>query len=342
LLAYCYADNATQDTSILAFDPNFVRRQVFYPGPSIQSALWRRAYVTQDEAGASLMTGSIAGLGDELSRLETLQSGRSFGTQGAGLVPTLLSGIRAVPSSRRSDRAQEYVALSVRLGLELVLRASGNAPLAAWLSGHTRTMLGPQRRERLLDWIARPDLDPEAQVFSRSELFLIGRSYLLAGAGEAPELRSPVLERLRAMSPPAGTAEAFQFDSEIQQYGPVQTSRSGIAQPSFAFADSYEALETNVRPNVLFERICDLKIRIAELNYAMGLPAALAGFEAELALKDIVPEHDELNANSWRIALERIARLDTSSVSHWIEEMSRRGYLSERPIEETQATEVMR
>ncbi len=41
--------------------------------------------------------------------------------------------------------------------------------------------------------------------------------------------------------------------------------------------DSYERLEKTLGLQYLYDRMCDLKIRIAELNYALGLACRLGG-----------------------------------------------------------------
>ena len=79
---------------------------------------------------------------------------------------------------------------------------------------------------------------------------------------------------------------------------------------------------------MLFERICDLKIRMAELNYAVGLPAYLAEVLGELAIRDILPKTTVVRTNSWKMALEQIGRLGTENARNWVDELLNRGILA--------------
>jgi hypothetical protein len=78
---------------------------------------------------------------------------------------------------------------------------------------------------------------------------------------------------------------------------------------------------------VLFERICDLKMRVAELNYALGLPACLGEVQGELAIRDILPASAAVRTNSWKLALEQIARLGVEHARGWVDELLNRGIL---------------
>jgi hypothetical protein len=99
-------------------------------------------------------------------------------------------------------------------------------------------------------------------------------------------------------------------------------------------------LERSFNEEILFERICDLKIRIAELNYSLGLPANLAVFQGELALRDIVPESDQVRTTGWKGALEQIGRLSPQNVRDWIDELLNRGCVKEMPEATVAANEV--
>jgi tetratricopeptide (TPR) repeat protein len=353
LLSYCYADNATPDIDLLTFDPHFIRKHRFYIDTPGARGTWRGAYLDQSGTAGSIMTGSLSGLDRELGRLETLQSGQSLGIEATGIVPTLLSGLRAVPYAMRSDRAQEYVALCARLGLELAILARDDGKLCAWVLRHAAGFISPKRQELLVGWLSHPGTSPEAQVLSPSELFLLGRGYVEDGGGEChswnilcaganggppvPYLHSPTLERLRGIPPAAGTPEAAEFQREVDLYGPQAHSRIGINTLSFSILDSYENLDKGLREQILFERICDLRIRLAELNYSLGLPPALAAFEGELAIRDIVPASEQAQSNNWRLALEQIARLRPANIRSWIEELTSRGCLTEAVVDRAES-----
>jgi hypothetical protein len=138
----------------------------------------------------------------------------------------------------------------------------------------------------------------------------------------------PVLARIKEIIPAHGSSEARQFRREVEQYGILLRRRVGLSQLSFSLADSYEQLERNSREELLYERICDLKIKLAELSYALGLPAYLGEVMGELAVRDILPQAAAVRTNSWKLALEQIGRLEPENARNWVEELLNRGILA--------------
>jgi hypothetical protein len=285
-------------------------------------------------------------------------------------VPTLLTGMRIIRPSLRSDRAQEYVALSVRLGREILALSAVNPNLSLWCENFLRTLVSPRRRERAMQLVREGNARAANAVLSASELFFIGEAYLASsqtqqrrspssdiagvsagnsgsadgvsgngtnGNGSAHSLPSiepsldadcPVLLRIREIIPVPGSSEARQFRREVEQYGILLRRRLGLSQLSFSLADSYEQLERNSREELLYERICDLKIKVAELSYALGLPAYLGEVLGELAVRDILPQSAAVRTNSWKLALEQIGRLEPENARNWVEELLNRGILA--------------
>ncbi len=377
LLTYCYAYHGAAETDALAFDPNFVRKHQFYDSGLPKDSGWIPARLDQREGVGAYMAGSISGLGFELCNLETAQSVQSFGRrEGKSLVPTILTGIRTMRRSLRSDRAQEYVALSVRLGREVLALSGGSASVNRWCESFLSNLVPPKRRERAMRMVNEGNANGVSDALSPSELFLLGEAYLNSagshsatvgtddsspviandvsgsdagaaaldpvvsgsdGVGSANEVHSvgapssldcPVLRRLKQIIPDRAPSEAATFRQEVQQYGVLLRKRLGLNQLSLSIADSYEQLEISAREEVLFERLCDLKIRLAEINHALGLPAFLGEVVGELAIRDILPRSAAIRTNSWKLVLEQISRLETDNGRNWIEELLNRGVLA--------------
>jgi len=138
----------------------------------------------------------------------------------------------------------------------------------------------------------------------------------------------PVQRRLRQIIPPSDSPEVAGFRQEVQQYGALLRKRLGLNQLSLSIEDSYEQLEISAREEVLFERLCDLKIRLAEIDHALGLPASLGEVIGELAIRDILPRSTAVRTNSWKLVLEQIGRLETDNARNWIDELINRGILT--------------
>jgi tetratricopeptide (TPR) repeat protein len=339
LLAACYAFHGAPEADVLAFDPVFVRKHDFLAGEPGRGGPWGLARLEQRAGSGSYMTGSLSGLGFELSRLETAQWAQNMGDgEERSLLPTILSGMRSIRPSLRTDRAQEYVALSVRLGRELLANAVLDPGIRAWCEQYLFARLLPRRRDEVREALASGLALHAASLLSSSELFQLGREFLAqstpggrapqpanGGPRAAPAVSSPVLTRLADISREA-TDPAF--SSELDAYGVFLRRRLGISKTTASFADSYEQLDRVGREYAVFERICDLKIRLADLHYGIGLPAFVTEVEGELALQDVLPRGAVASPGNWKTALEQIDRLRPEHARRWIEELLTRGVLA--------------
>jgi hypothetical protein len=70
-------------------------------------------------------------------------------------------------------------------------------------------------------------------------------------------------------------------------------------------------LHNSAVPLLLFDRINDLKIRLAETSYAAGLPASLAGPLGELAIKSLLADPASVQIDRWSDVIDGIARLES-------------------------------
>lgn len=354
LLGHCYAYYATPQTAALSYDPDFIRKHDFYRHrqPSVSGWSGAELLVEQGKERAGAITGSLSGLGIQLHQLETAASAQSFGRRDwSKVVPAMLSGMRVTPQPLRTDQAQEYVALSVRLGRELLALCSSAPASSAWCDPHISALVSPLRRENIAGFLSRGDLASAVNLFSPSELFFLAEAYLLAvdalpsracgrlsayGCGtnppsKAPEIASPALERLREIIPGEGSPESDAFQREVEQYGCSVWRRLGITDNSFRFCDSYEQLQDYTLRDLLFDRVIDVKIRLAETSYAAGVPASVGAMVGDLALQNLIADPASTRVDTWNDVMKEIARLGPGYVGGWMEELLNRGILSVYP-----------
>ena len=373
LLAHCYAYSGAPEVDALAFDPDFVRKHEFYPDAKSPAQGWLPARLQVSPEGGVRIAGSLSGLSYQLARLETAQSAQGFGKRDAPeLLPSILAGLRAMRHDLLTDRASEYVALTVRLGREILARSLLDEDLWRWCSRQVGFLTSALRREEVARALGRGDSLGAAALLAPSELFFLGESYLRSSMGakvhskpaghsasgrdradagvpvgegasgdadaappagavphEAPpEMECPNLDRLIEIVSAAGPAGEAGLRRETDQYGALLRNRLGLDQLSISISDSYEQLEHTMGGRLLYERICDLKIRIAEINYSLGLPAFLLELEGGLALRDILPRTSAVHANPWKVVLGRIAELGSENARAWIEELLNREVLT--------------
>ncbi len=351
LLGHCYAYDGSPQSAVLSYDPDFIRKHDFYPRRQPAQTGWSEAELLEGQGNerGGAMTGSLAGLQIQLNRLETAASAQSFGRWGPGkLLPAMLTGMRVIHPQLRTDRAQEYVALSTRLGRELMALCLPAPSTDGWCDQHLSALVSPLRRNQLADLASRGDPIGALELLSPSELFFLGEAYL-AEAGilpprarqrlcacacdidaplKAPIIMSPALERLREIVPAEASAELDAFQREVEQYGCSVRQRLGISDVALRFCDSYERLQNSASPDYLFDRIIDLKIRLAEIGYASGAPAAVAGMVGELALQYLIADPASAGVGSWNDLMKEIMRLGPAHQFLWMEELLNRGSLS--------------
>ncbi len=353
LLAYCYAYAGSPEIDALAFDSTFIRKHDFSGGIAQLVPGWLPTRIRLAGASGSYLSGSLSGLAYQLSRYEKAPSGLSLRNEdvpSAGAA--LLNGVRAVQRPLRSDRAQEYVALSARLARSIISYSGSDDPLKEWLERCLASLIPPKRRERLMRCIAAGDPNAAADFLTPSEMLFIGRSYLAdlraappvapgeigeaertpapaGGAALAPNAL-PILDRLEAIVPGADSSDNHDFQEEILQYGIPQGRQLGLNVHSLTAPDPYERLERGAPAAVLLERICDLKIRIAEISYAQGWPAALEEPLAEQALRSSASQTDADTPEQWKSRLEWIKRLDNSDARAWMRQLLAFGTVNPR------------
>jgi tetratricopeptide (TPR) repeat protein len=342
LLTYCYSYYGSPEIDTLAFDVNFIRKHDFLDSRWPRRA-WHSARLQEERDFGSFVAGSVSGLGCVLARLETAPSTLGLTEEDAMLLPTMLAGMRAVRPTLRTERAQEYAALMTRLGRELLTLAVLQNGLREWCDHVLADFVPPRRRESVIKALAHFETGPLTHVLTPSEFFFLGEAYLRAvedrRAGrdgeetrDPPAISCPVLDRLREIVADAARADAATFRKEVIQYGILLQRRLGLNSFTLASPESYEHLDRNAGREMLFERMCDLKIRLADLHYALGLPAFVAEVETELALRDILPRSEKVLPHGWKLVLDRINRLGVDNTQSWIEEAVSRGWLL--PVEE--------
>lgn len=337
LLTYCYGYYGSPEIDTLAFDVNFIRKHDFLDSRWPRRA-WHSARLQEEKDCGSFVAGSVSGLGYVLARLEAAPSTLGLADEDAMLLPTMLAGMRAVRLTLRTDRAQEYTALVTRLGRELLTLAVLQNGLREWCDHVLAGFVPPKRRESVIKALARFETGALTHVLTPSEFFFLGETYLRAvedrraardgeGTRDPPALSCPVLDRLREIVADAAQPDVALFRKEVIQYGILLHRRLGLNTFTLASPESYENLDGNAGREMLFERMCDLKIRLADLHYALGVPAFVTEVETELALRDILPRSERVLLHGWKLVLDRINRLGVDNTQSWIEEAVSRGWL---------------
>jgi hypothetical protein len=231
-----------------------------------------------------------------------------------------------LPPSRR-DRAAGFLDQSDTAGAVALL-----SPSERFFLGHSylADVLGRDtggRQPGLVGLRTATDFEGDGARSRRPDGAFHSSSPPLRPKPAPPRFFSPALDRLTEILSDLRTDNDGRFREEINQYGSLLSRTLGLTQLRLAEPDSYELLQATAHPQMLYERICDLKIRLAEINYSLGLPAELVVSEGELAVRDILPKSAPVFTNTWKLALDQIERLGAGNALVWIEELLNEGVL---------------
>ena len=338
LLSYCYAYAGRPEVDALAFDPALIRKHDFSRGVTQANPGWRPARTRQAEGRGTYLAGSLSGLGYQLSRQEEARSGVGLRDDETVLpAAVLLNDIRLTNRPLRTDRAQEAVALSAALARELLYLAGTNLGLRNWLGTLLADIVSPAQRAILLQVRQGHDAGGVEGSPTPSELFLLGRAFLAAREKSADfPAAIPALRRLQAVMTDPGSPETGGIQREIGEYGVQTRSRLGVEGHTLSLLEPYERLEREASAIALYERVSDLKVRVAEISYSLSLPASLGEELAEAALRQLLPDPDADGVNDWRILTQRIQALGQRDARRWIERLRGFGILT--PAAELEGT----
>jgi hypothetical protein len=214
----------------------------------------------------------------------------------------MLDDIRTVPGDVSTGRAQAYVALSVKVAREILALAASDSRIRGWLA-RSMDQVDPDRREKVLRcWAQSAPLSAQ-QGLSPSELLQLGQVYLEASE-EDPILRSPLLQELKQILSGVVPEEESAFLRELAHYG-ISPERTGA----------------RAQGRSGYERRFDLKIRLAELAYTVGLPAEVERLLGQAAIRGWRSSESLTERSSCSDVLEAINRIERRDVSEWVEDL---------------------
>ena len=333
-LGHVYAAYA-QPEDLYYQDPGFVRRHSFHPpgtsGKLAGSAFARTALVDQRDGGGSRVTGSLFGVADTLGLLHADQVPRKPGASiGSEEVRSgLVAGIDRMSPSLLDDDALTVLAASCRAAEELVAAlASVPARERARLWSDLARDIVPRSRLSViasLEELAGPE--DIARELAPSDLYLIGRRLaagrvppglpLVASAARARE----ALERLRSRGGETGARD------RLAQFGPRAVFYAGRFSLTDLELPPYERFADYRTPQLLSDRLYDLKISVARRVSDAGLPAAVLPIVVPGALDEMLGSLKMAFAYNWAAVVRASQEFSAADVDRLLDAALRSGRL---------------
>jgi hypothetical protein len=337
VLGHVYAASAENPDDLYYEDPDFVRHHSFRTvekgGRVVQSAFMKTAVVTGAEGKGAHVAGSLFGLPDVLGLLHADQLAYA---PGAGVpVEEIRTGLVApvwrVEAARLDDDALRAVAASCQAAGELASAMASRSPserFAAW-DALGRDLV-PRARLGLVASLDGATAAEEASAYlTPSDRYEIGRRLAESNGGTADAPRVPAAEdarsSLEAMTKRYGVAGARM---RLAEFGPRPVSYAGSFRLSDMDMPPYERLAAYRFPQILSDRLYDLKIVVACRLADERLPAALVPLVLPAALDAMLTRLKMAYPYDWPATVRAASRFSREDLDHLLDEAVRAGRIT--------------
>ena len=328
VLGHVYAASARDPNDLYFQDPLFVARHSFRTVERA-TASTRTVLTKAVRGGGYQISGSLFGLPEILGLLHADQLSYTSGTSTPmeEFRSAFVAPVWQMSSSRLDDDALELVADCSEATRELARAldaASLRQRLDAW-DGLARDILPRARIARIASREGGAD-EPLSDELSPSDLYRVGRRLARESPASIPPLPAALraredLARLTARRGEAGAARC------LEQFGPSAEVSAGAPALSDRDLPPYERLAAYRRPELLAERLYDLKVAVAVRVAEANLPAAVLPLVLPAALDRMLSGLRMAYAFDWRAATRAAAGFSAADLERILDDAVESGRL---------------
>jgi hypothetical protein len=328
VLGHVYAASARDPNDLYFQDPLFVARHSFRTVERA-TASTRTVLTKAVRGGGYQISGSLFGLPEILGLLHADQLSYTSGTSTPmeEFRSAFVAPVWQMSSSRLDDDALELVADCSEVTRELARAldaASLRQRLDAW-DGLARDILPRARIARIASREGGED-EPLSDELSPSDLYRVGRRLARESPASIPPLPAALraredLARLTARRGEAGAARC------LEQFGPSAEVSAGAPALSDRDLPPYERLAAYRRPELLAERLYDLKVAVAVRVAEANLPAAVLPLVLPAALDRMLSGLRMAYAFDWRAATRAAAGFSAADLERILDDAVESGRL---------------
>jgi len=333
VLGHVYAASARDPNDLYFQDPLFVARHSFRTveraGAPFATASTRTVLTKRVRGGGYQISGSLFGLPEILGLLHADQLSYTSGTSTPmeEFRSAFVAPVWQMSSSRLDDDALALVAdcsEATREFARALDAASLRQRLDAW-DGLARDILPRARIARIAARESGTG-EPLSDELSPSDLYRVGRRLARESPASIPPLPAALraredLARLTARRGEAGAARS------LEQFGPSAEVFTGEPALSDRDLPPYERLAAYRRPELLAERLYDLKIAVAVRVAEARLPAAVLPIVLPAALDRMLSGLRMAYAYDWRAATRAAADFSAADLERILDDAVESGRL---------------
>ena len=337
LLGHIYAASAGNPDDLYYENPDFVRhhsfRTVEHAGQTMESGFKKTALVTDAEGKGARITGSLFGLPDVLGLLhaDQLAYAPGAGVPSEEIRSGLVAPIWRVEVARADDDALQAVAAACRAAEELAPSLSGKSAaerFAAWDSV-ARDLVPRARLGQLASLDPSSSAEAANAFLTPSDRYRIGRRFATSTGAASEGASVPDAARLKeALSALVKKRGEAGGRARLAEFGPRPVAYAGAFRLSDMDMPSYERLAMYRFPQILSDRLYDLKIAVACRLVGEGLPAALVPLVLPAALDATLTHLRMAYAYDWPATARAAARFSQEDLDRILDEAVRAGRIT--------------
>jgi hypothetical protein len=337
LLGHVYAASAGNPDDLYYENADFVRRHSFRTvergGRTLETAFMKATLVTDLEGKGARIAGSLFGLPDVLGLLhaDQLAYGSGAGVPVEEIRTGLVAPVWRVEVARVDDDALRTVASSCRATEELAPAIAGRSPterFQAWDSV-ARDLVPRARLGLIASLDAAAAADAVSAYLTPSDRYRIGRRLAASSgsAGDAPAVpaATEARESIVALTKKYGPAGARM---RLAEFGPRPVAYAGSFRLSDMDMPAYERLAAYRFPQILSDRLYDLKIAVACRVTEENLPAALLPLVLPAALDGTLTRLKMAYAYDWPATVRAASRFSLEDLDRVVDEAVRAGRIT--------------
>ncbi len=292
MLGRIYARYLDGSDLLVSEDPMLARKHEFVslgPHSGKQEAFAPANIFLSSEGEGSYFTGGLAEFSMAAGRARS--AGNHLGSE--FFVTALFASVRATDWRGFNAAALSSFGASVRLAREWIVESAASPDMRAELGNASRGILSLGRRKALLKSVEDRDWLAVWPTLSVSDLHFLGDA--LTEHAPPTLWRTPQLQAMK---------EAARHSTEPDMLGSVAPGLSGCAQPRLQRYEPYEEYQHQFMPDLMAQRIAELKINLAWLaDNAAWEPATLIRL-AEPAADTLLSRLKMRDNWDWNAALD--------------------------------------
>ena len=334
LIALVYVRYIKEDDLVVQTDEHFFRKHSFEEkaftlgshGPQEMGGSWGQPILVKDKTLGSRIVGSLAGIARPLARLkaEQLQARSSTRFADSTFPVTQKLAVELIDQPRLTHGAITCAGRTLELGRRILAGSVIDEKLRLFAFPAIKRFCGQKRSWEVTQLLQRGELAPAVELILPSELFQLGKEYWMSQSAHSS--RTPVesdLDWFFAKAPGCTWHFSHAAESPINELGFPLTTYVGVDLLFLGHLGTIEASATYNTPHRLAERSCELKLRMAELFWRMGLPSALFKPVCDKVLDRALPRVGQVDREDWRAVTQQLQKINEDDVEAVLSELFR-------------------